>query len=128
MLHAEHGWLFAEPLTGDALLKTNPALGIDEAFLVRPHRGQLQPGVPAVSRLFSFAVPTANLLAAGALTTALAVGWFEGVRRWQQPSPQPSPASGRGSQVQFPFGKGIQVHFPCGKWIQVPSPPGRGLG
>jgi hypothetical protein len=36
-------------------------------------------------------------LLAGLATTLLAVAWFEGVRRLRQPSPQPSPASGRGS-------------------------------
>ena len=54
-------------------------------------------GAAPVARLFSFAVPTPPLLLAGALATALAVGWFEVVRRVRQPSPQPSPASGRGS-------------------------------
>ena len=54
-------------------------------------------GAAPVARLFSFAVPTPPLLLAGALATALAVAWFEGVRRVRQPSPPPSPASGRGS-------------------------------
>jgi Ca2+-transporting ATPase len=54
-------------------------------------------GVAPVARLFGFAVPTTLGLLAGLATTLLAVAWFEGVRRWHQPSPQPSPASGRGS-------------------------------
>jgi Ca2+-transporting ATPase len=54
-------------------------------------------GVAPVARLFSFAVPTALGLLAGLATTLLAIAWFEGVRRWHQPSPQPSPAGGRGS-------------------------------
>jgi hypothetical protein len=54
-------------------------------------------GVAPVARLFSFAVPTTLGLLAGLATTLLAIAWFEGVRRWHQPSPQPSPASGRGS-------------------------------
>jgi hypothetical protein len=53
--------------------------------------------VPAVARLFSFAVPTPLGLLAGLATTLLAVAWFEGVRQMRQPSLQPSPASGRGS-------------------------------
>lgn len=42
-------------------------------------------GVPAVSRLFSFAVPTPLGLLAGLATTLLAVAWFELVRRLRQP-------------------------------------------